>query len=482
MTKAADTMAQTMQSNEINCSNIRVFEDFNTGFTRKIARLKTRSITISKINGSITGIAIAAHIAHCKLFEFTLNSVKVTLTVIFSKLQSVANANNIKYLQISREDSIFKVCKIEDFKAIGNKILKNLTISIIKPPKIVVDASEKQSLLEKFHNDPLFGGHSGQRKLYAKLRNNFYWRRMTKDIAKFIEKCENCRVNKHKVYTKEPMVITQTPDKPFDLVIIDTIGPFTTSNRGNIYAVTMICDLTKYLVCASVVSKKAEDVAKAIFEKFILIHGPMRSIRTDRGTEYTNETINELCKLMGMDHKISAAYHHQSVGTIERNHQEFNKYVRQYLNSNLQHWDEYLDFFTFCYNIDKHGSNNYKYSPFELVYARSPNLPSDLLTGQVQPLYNHDSYVKEAKFRLQRAHKAAQEIIDKLKETNKKYYDRTSNPIDVKVGDTVYLKIEPYNKFGTLRKKYTVSDVLDTNVKLTDGQKSVVVHKNRITK
>lgn len=71
--------------------------------------------------------------------------------------------------------------------------------------------------------------------------------------------------------------------------------------------------------------------------------------------------------LMKVDHKISAAYHHQSVGTIERNHQEFNKYLRQYLNNNLQFWDEYLDFFTFCYNIDKHGSNNYKYSPFELV-------------------------------------------------------------------------------------------------------------------
>lgn len=105
--------------------------------------------------------------------------------------------------------------------------------------------------MEKFHNDSLFGGHLGQKKLYAKLGNNYYWRRMTKDIAQFIEKCENCRDNKHKIYTKEPMVITDTPNKPFDVVIIDTIDPLTTSNRGNVYAVTMICDLTKYLVCAT---------------------------------------------------------------------------------------------------------------------------------------------------------------------------------------------------------------------------------------
>lgn len=469
------------QNNGINCKNIQIFEDFNTGFTKKIPKLRTTKIAKNS-DGSTAKITIAAFMAHSKLFEFSLVKQQVTLSVLFGKLQYVTNTKKITNLQMSRDDKIFQLCRIEDFKSIGNKFLRNLTISIIKPPKKVIDASEKQKLMEKFHNDPLFGGHPGQKRLYAKLRGNYYWKRMTKDIASFISKCENCSMNKHKIYTKEPMVITETPAKPFDLVVIDTIGPLTTSNRGNVYAVTMICDLTKYLVCATSASKRAEDVAKAIFEKFILVHGPMRSIRTDRGTEYTNEMISELCKLMKVEHKISTAYHHQSVGTVERNHQEFNKYIRQYLDSNLQHWDDYLDFFTFCYNIDKHGSNNYKYSPFELVYARSPNMPSDLLSGQIQPLYNHDDYVKEAKFRLQRAHKAATEIMNKLKETNKKYYDKTANPINVKVGDKIYLRTEPYNKLQQLRKPFIITEILDTNVKITDGQKEYLVHKNRINK
>lgn len=479
MTKSKDTTNSVNQNITINTNDIHVFEDFSTGFTKKIPRLKTTATNANK-NGSIASIALTAHRAHRKLFSCALDGGKVTLTVFFSKLQKIANAYKIKQMQLSRDDKIFKLCKIQDFKEIGNKTLKTLTISIIKPPKPISDASERQKLLEKFHNDPLFGGHPGQKRLYAKLRDKFYWKAMHKDIAKFIENCENCRVNKHKVYTKEPMVITETPGKPFDTVIIDTIGPFMTSNRGNVYAVTMICDLTKYLVCATAASKRAEDVAKAIFEKFILVHGPMRSIRTDRGTEYANETIAELCKLMKVDHKISTAHHHQTVGTVERNHQEFNKYIRQYLDGNLQNWDEYLDYFTFCYNIGKHGSNNYKYSPFELVYARSPNLPSDLLTGQVQPLYNHDSYIKEAKFRLQRAHKAAQDIISKLKETNKKYYDRTINPIDVRIGDKIYVRSEPYNKLEQLRKPYVVTEIQGTNVKLSDGHKEILVHKNRI--
>lgn len=454
-----NSMTQT-QNNEINCNNIRVFEDFNTGFSTKIPRLKMKI--------EPTGAIFQINKANGKLLRYKLCN-RVTLSLIFSKLQYIADTHSIKHMQISRIDNIFKECKIEDFKVVGNRVLKNLTISIIRPPKVIIDASEKLKLMKKFNDDPLYGGHSGQRKMHAKMKINFHWRGMTKDIAKFIDNCENCLLNKHKIYTKEPMVITETPNRLFDLVIIDTIGPLLTSTRGNIYAVTMICDLTKYLVCASVPSKKAVDVAKAIFEKFILVHGPMRSIRTDRGT-------------LKVEHKISAAYHHQSVGSIERNHQEFNKYIRQYLSDNLQYWDEYLDYFTFCCNIDKHGSNNYKYSPFELVFARSPNLPSDLLTGQVQPLYNHDSYEKEAKFRLQRAHKAAQEIINKVKETNKKYYDRNANPINVKIGEKIYLKVEPYDKHKTLRKPYTVVGIQDTNVILSDGQIEILVHKNRITK
>lgn len=128
-----------------------------------------------------------------------------------------------------------------------------------------------------------------------------------------------------------------------------------------------MCDLTKYLITAPTKDKSARSIAKAIFERCILVHGPMKCMRTDRGSEYVNELVSELCALMKIDHKTSTAHHHQTVGTIERNHREFNRYVRQYLDSTLGDWETYLDYFTFCYNIEKHGSNEYKYSPYELL-------------------------------------------------------------------------------------------------------------------
>jgi len=79
---------------------------------------------------------------------------------------------------------------------------------------------------------------------------------------------------------------------------VDTIGPLSKSENGNEYAVTLICDLTKYLVAISVANKSANTVAKAIFESFILIYGPTKTFITDMGTEYKNSIINDLCKYL----------------------------------------------------------------------------------------------------------------------------------------------------------------------------------------
>lgn len=82
-------------------------------------------------------------------------------------------------------------------------------------------------------------------------------------------------------HTKEPMAITPTPMKPFDIVIIDTIGPMKKTTNGNIYALTIISDLTKYLIMTPIKNKEANTVAEALFEDLILIYGTPKTIRAD---------------------------------------------------------------------------------------------------------------------------------------------------------------------------------------------------------
>lgn len=410
---------------------------------------------------------------------------KVSLVSFLSKLEEKACSHKIARIKINSNDDIFKLYTIDNFKQACNENLKELIIIITRVPKIIVDDKEKIELMEKYHNDPIHGGHTGQKKLYAKLKSSYYWKHMSKDIVKFVRNCEKCMVNKAKNKHVEPMQITDTPKKIFELIIIDTIGPFKTSINGNKYAVTMICDLTKYLITASIPDKEARSIAKAIFENCILIFGPMKNILSDRGTEYVNEIARELFELFGVQHRTSTAYHHETLGSIERNHRVFNEYLRAYVNDQRDNWDEYLKCFTYCYNITPHSTFENKYSPFELVFSKSPIVQEFILTGKIDPVYNIDNYVKEAKFKLQVMHKKASEFLEISKAKNKLSYDKKVTNVKFNLNDSVLLRNEQRNKLEPLYSgPFVILEILESNVKLRNlkTNKEIVVHKNRIVK
>lgn len=114
------------------------------------------------------------------------------------------------------------------------------------------------------------------------------------------------------------MTKTTIPTKVFDVVAIDTIGPFTIGEKGNRYAVTIQCDLSKYIIAIPIPDKSADTIARAVVEGCILIYGPMKATRSDQGTEYKG-VFDSVCKLLNINHTLATAYHPQTLGALERN-------------------------------------------------------------------------------------------------------------------------------------------------------------------
>lgn len=113
-------------------------------------------------------------------------------------------------------------------------------------------------------------------------------------------------------------------------------------------------------------------VVKAILENLILVHGPIRVLLMDQGTEYVNEIFRELWKNLNVDHQTTAPYHHQTLGSMEKNHRFFNEYIRSYIKS-ANEWEPYLQYIYYCYGTTFHASFDHRYSPFELVFSRRAN-------------------------------------------------------------------------------------------------------------
>lgn len=207
----------------------------------------------------------------------------------------------------------------------------------------------------------------------------------------------------------------------------------------------------------------------------------MKEIRTDQGTEYKNQIMSKLCELLGTQHKFSTPHHHESVGSIERNHRSFNEYIRAYAN-NLSEWDTYLLYFVYCYNTSKNAVFENKLSPYELIFSKIVNDFENIDLHCVEPLYNIDNYALECKYRLQMAHKEASKLIDKMKARNKIYYDRNLNTLDVNLGDEVLLRKEPRNKLSKIYDGPFTVPVDGNNVTILYKGKNLTIHKNRLIK
>lgn len=439
--KSADTTNANV--NEEIVEELGIFEDTNLATYRKAPRL----IIKHKVLQARKNKKLIFEIDLCSM----IRDGKLSLEKFFLQLQVKAAEHSITLFQIPMDSNIFNMCTIERFKIIGRHTLKTCKIAITNAITRVSSWEEQLRLLQKFHNDPLMGGHCGKNRLHAKLRSSYYWKGISKDVKNLVKTCEKCQLNKIYTHTKEKIKITETPQKPFDILIIDTIGPISKSAMGNQYAVTLICDLTKHLTIIPIPNKEARTVVKAIFENFILTFSVMRNMRTDMGTEYRNEIFKALTQLLNIQHDFSTPYHHESVGSVERSHRVLNAYLRSYLHENNDDWDLYAKYFQFCYNTTPNSSNEHNYTPFELVFGRRANLPIEKFE-KIEPIYTIDNYIKELKFRLQTTNLKTKEILTKYKMKMKERFDKNTNEIILKIGDSVKIRDETGNKLSSVYK------------------------------
>jgi len=66
------------------------------------------------------------------------------------------------------------------------------------------------------------------------------------------------------------------------------------------------------------------------------LYGLSENIISDRGPQFTAEVMRELNKLLGIDTKLSMAFHPQTDGQTERMNQELEQYLRIFIN----YWQE----------------------------------------------------------------------------------------------------------------------------------------------
>lgn len=334
------------------------------------------------------------------------------------------------------------------------------------------------------YHKSLLGGHTGIERMKNNIRRFYNWHNLTNDIKNYVKNCEICERSKITRHTKNPMLITDTASEPFQKIYMDLVGPVNPiSKNGDSYIFTCNCSLTKYAIAVPIKDASALSTAKAFVHNVILKFGVAEEIISDNATNFISETMKEVNKLLKIRKIFTTPYRPQS-NQVERFHKTLANYLKAFIQNEQENWCEYLDFALFSYNNSHNIATGF--SPFELVYGRIVKLPSEILNRKV-PIYNYENYAKELRHKLKQSHDLAKENILRLKETNKKYYDkkRDKEPLNLKINDLVLvLKAKKKFKFeDPYEGPYRVEDIISpVSIKIRKGAKTFKVHTDRVKK
>ena len=92
---------------------------------------------------------------------------------------------------------------------------------------------ERANIVKEYH-ESLVGGHQGVTSLYNRIRQDFYWSGLYKEVEQFVLSCPSCQKNKNpNQRTRMPMRLTDTPKRAFDKIQMDILGPLPISETGN---------------------------------------------------------------------------------------------------------------------------------------------------------------------------------------------------------------------------------------------------------
>jgi len=189
--------------------------------------------------------------------------------------------------------------------------------------------------------------------------------------------------------------------------------------------------------------------------------------------------MKELNNLLGIQTKLSMAYHLQTDGQTERVNQELEQYLRVFIDHRQEQWLDWLGTAEFTYNNKIHATT--KISPFKINYSQDPRMGFE---GR-----RKGKYEAAGKFvgKMKKIQEKAKVALGKAQEEMKKFADRKRGKgEEYRVGNLVLLSTKDlkWQMKGRRSKKlterfvgpYKVKGIVSSNAIELELPKSIKIH------
>ena len=239
-------------------------------------------------------------------------------------------------------------------------ILRNTYRVYIVPQSLV------QRVIKIFHDNR---GHQGISRTINMMKRRFWFRKMQEQVNTYVDKCLLCCQHAtHKIKCESKHL--PIPNKPFDGICLDCVGPLERSKRNFKWILTCINLHSSFMIAVPMKSKSVDDVIHAYIETILPQIGPSRFILTDNGTEFKNDTMSKVLNRLNTEHKFTTVYFPRGNSRLENSHVLLKRSISKYIDILDVEWDKCLNLATYAFNISPSSDNCN--SPYYLVYGREP--------------------------------------------------------------------------------------------------------------
>ena len=122
--------------------------------------------------------------------------------------------------------------------------------------------------------------------------------------------------------------------------------------------------------------------AHVLYHHYFYIFGTPLCLMTDNYLAFTSKVVQELCNLFGVKRVCTSAYHPQSNGAIEQQHQTVIKMIGRLSQDEKANWPKHLPELIQAYNGMRSAIMGY--SPHYLLFGYHPRFSIDLHFPTIQ--------------------------------------------------------------------------------------------------
>jgi len=243
-------------------------------------------------------------------------------------------------------------------------------------------------------------------------QKNIAWPGIVQDLKAFLASCPACQ--KQQDCPSDTSQASILCNEPFDSIALDTIGPLPTASDNSKYILVVIDEFSRFVELIPTQDASALAAAKGILQVFGRFGAP-KQIKTDNGSQFTAQVIEELLSLLNVNHSYAIPYRPQSNAIVERSNREILKHLRHlvYDLRDTTSWPIFLPLVQRIVNATPNALT--KISPAQIVYGNQISIDRGLL----QP-FSSSEVVANSDF-VQLLTATQDRLIDQIKQSQAAY-------------------------------------------------------------